>query len=199
MITNCLQLSEDKALCGPVHGCSSNYTPRHIGAYTAPRNGLFFLTWCLSVYFPYWKEQPTSQAPGTSLSWTAVGKLFRENSESRCCQSSGPCNTCSISQPESSYSWCFQKLVSYFSRTLITETKVRLCRMCWFSLPTLFLKSFPKAHVSVESLPTGLPGVSALPLGNNAGFSYLSLWTLRIGTASYHLIFITFARIEKVH
>lgn len=64
-----------------------------------------------------------------------------EESESCCCQSSGPCNTCSISQPESSYSWCFQKVVSYFSRTLITETKVRLRGMCWFSLPTLFLKS----------------------------------------------------------
>lgn len=198
MITNCLQLSEDKALCDPVHGCSSNYTPPHIGSYTAPRNDSFFLTWCLSVYFPNLKEQSTSQAPGTSLSWSAVGKLSRD-SESCCCQSSGPCNTCSISQPESSYSWCFQKLVSDFSRTLISETKVRLCGMCWFSLPTLFLKSFPRAHISVESLPTGLPGVSVLRLGNNADLSYLSLWTLRIGPASYHLIFITFARIEKVH
>lgn len=88
-----------------------------------------------------------------------------EESERRCCQSSGPCNTCSISQPESSYSWCFQKLASYFSRTLITDTKVGLRGMCQFSLPTLFLKSFPRVHVSVESLPTGLPGVSALSLG----------------------------------
>lgn len=107
-----------------------------------------------------------------------------EESESRCCQSSGPCNTCSISQPESSLSWCFQKLVSYFSRTLITETKFRLRGMRLFSLPTLFLKSFLRVHVSVESLPAGLPGVSALRLGNNAGLSYPSLWTLRIGTAS---------------
>lgn len=157
-------MSKDKALCGPVHGSSSNYTPPHIGSYTAPRNDSFFLT-CASAYTSQTRRNRVPLRPQAPLCLDQQLVNFSwEESERRCCQSSGPCNTCSISQPESSYSWCFQKLASYFSRTLITETKVRLRGMCQFSLPTLFLKNFPRVHVSVESLSTGLPGVRALSL-----------------------------------